>query len=207
LRVVLLGISGAGKGTQAKRLAARYNVPHVSSGDLLRAANIEEAHRALIDSGRLVPDDVVELLIQDYVAAGSYILDGYPRTLTQAETLERKTESLGKPLDKAVSIDVPDGLILERLTGRLVCPACGNMYHIKNYPPKKAGVCDVCGHALITREDDKEHTVARRLKLYHETTEPILDFYAGRGVLLRVDGSKGPDEVTKSVTDVLDGGF
>ena len=203
MRLVLLGPPGSGKGTLAKPLAAHLAVPHIATGDLFRAEIEAETELGIlanefISNGNLVPDDVTNELARKRLSAdnaGGFVLDGYPRTLDQARALDETLRELGRPLDGAVLIDVPDDKIVARAVGRLVCPNCGAIYHLVNKPPQVAGVCDVCRGILKTRDDDTPSTVRHRLAVYHRITQPVLGFYEGQKLLRTVDGNGAPEEV------------
>ena len=209
----MLGAPGAGKGTQAKKLAAAYSIPHISTGDIFRA-NIKEGTelgkkaKAYMDAGQLVPDELVCDLVVDRIqqddCKNGYLLDGFPRTIPQAEALDAAVEKLGEKIDYAVNIDVPDDNIINRMSGRRACVGCGATYHIVFNPPKVEDVCDVCGKSLILRDDDKPETVKTRLDVYHAQTQPLIDYYAGRGVLVTVDGTQNMDKVFADIKDILD---
>jgi len=212
MRVIMLGAPGAGKGTQAVRVAEAYKVPHISTGDIFRA-NIKEGTelgnkaKAYMDAGQLVPDELVCDLVADRIAkddcADGYVLDGFPRTIPQAEALDAAVEKLGTKLDAAVDIDVPDDAIISRMGGRRACLKCGATYHIKYKAPKAEGVCDVCGSELVLRKDDAPETVKTRLDVYHEQTQPLIDYYSGKGILVTVDGTKSMDEVFAQIEEKL----
>ena len=207
-RVIFLGAPGAGKGTQARRLAASSGVPQVATGDLLREAVAEgtrlgrEAKRYM-DSGALVPDEVVIGLVDERLArpdaSGGYVLDGFPRTVTQAEALDGLLRRRGQELDRVIFFDVSRDELLRRLTGRRICRQCGTAFHLVSAPPKVAGRCDQCGGELYQREDDAESTVARRLDVYQTQTAPLLDYYKERGLLVRVRGEGSVDEVAAQI--------
>ena len=213
MKVIMLGAPGAGKGTQAKKLAAEYSIPHISTGDIFRA-NIKEGTelgkkaKAYMDAGQLVPDELVCDLVVDRIqqddCKNGYLLDGFPRTIPQAEALDAAVEKLGEKIDYAVNIDVPDDNIINRMSGRRACVGCGATYHIVFNPPKVEDVCDVCGKSLILRDDDKPETVKTRLDVYHAQTQPLIDYYAGRGVLVTVDGTQNMDKVFADIKDILD---
>ena len=213
MKVIMLGAPGAGKGTQAKKLAAAYSIPHISTGDIFRA-NIKEGTelgkkaKAYMDAGQLVPDELVCDLVVDRIqqddCKNGYLLDGFPRTIPQAEALDAAVEKLGEKIDYAVNIDVPDDNIINRMSGRRACVGCGATYHIVFNPPKVEDVCDVCGKSLILRDDDKPETVKTRLDVYHAQTQPLIDYYAGRGVLVTVDGTQNMDKVFAAIKDILD---
>jgi len=197
VRLVFLGPPGAGKGTQARELARAHGVPQVATGDMLREAvsagtPLGLAARSFMDRGALVPDDVIVGLIAERLgkpdAKQGFVLDGFPRTIPQAEALDRLLRELGVTLDRVVYFDVPEAELLRRLTGRRVCPACGATYHVVSAPPRREGVCDRCGAGLVQRSDDSEATVRHRLKVYADQTAPLLDYYRGRGLLATVGG-------------------
>jgi adenylate kinase len=195
--LVLLGPPGAGKGTQAKRLADRFGLAHLSSGDILRGersqgTELGKTAQQYMDSGRLVPDEVIVAMMVDHMgragAAGGYVLDGFPRTRMQAEALDKRLGEQGIALDAAIDLKVGDEVVASRLSGRRVCPACGRVYHLENSPPRQAGRCDEDGTELVQRKDDSADVVAERLKTYHAETEPICTYYAEQGLLKEVDG-------------------
>lgn len=215
MRVAFLGPPGAGKGTQARELAAEWGVPHIATGDMLREAVAagtplgREAKRHM-DQGALVPDEVVigvmgERLAQSDAARG-FILDGFPRTIAQAEALERMLKDLGHGLDAVVFFDVAEAELLRRLTGRRVCPRCGATYHLSFAPPRVADRCDACGGPLSQREDDREATVRNRLQVYARQTAPLLDLYRDRGLLTRVAGEGSIETVREGLRRAVDGG-
>ena len=214
MKVIMLGAPGAGKGTQAKRLAAEYNIPHISTGDIFRAnikggTELGKKAKAFMDAGQLVPDELTVELLLDRVKADDcakgYILDGFPRTIPQAEVLTDTLAKTGEQIDYAINVDVPDSNIVDRMSGRRSCPKCGASYHITFIPPKKEGICDNCGSELIQRDDDKPETVQNRLAVYHEQTQPLIDFYANKGVLRTVDGTKDMKEVFDAISAILEG--
>lgn len=196
MRIVLLGAPGSGKGTQAKKLVADFGFPQVSTGDLLREAVARRtAHglraKAAMDAGKLVSDDIVLAILKERVAqpdaAGGFILDGFPRNLAQAEALERVLAELGQPLDAAVLMDLDHSILLKRLTGRRSCSGCGRVYNIHFLPPPADGRCGSCGGELVQRSDDREETIGRRLEVYRDETEPLVDYYRRLGKLQTVD--------------------
>lgn len=206
--VILLGAPGSGKGTVAAALAGRGgSFNHVSTGELLRAAVAKETPagveaKSYMDSGSLVPDAVVAQMVKDVVDAASgdaatMLLDGFPRNLAQAEILEK----MGAPVKKAVLIDVPDGIIQDRIAGRRTCPKCKAGYHVKNLPPKVEGVCDKCGAQLTVRKDDNPDTVRDRLAVYHRETEPLVAFYENKGLLARIDGTRGVEATCEAFVE------
>lgn len=202
LRVILLGPPGAGKGTQAVRIVDKFNVPHISTGDIFRdnikkGTELGKKAKEYMDRGELVPDDlVIEIattrLLEDDCKEG-FLLDGFPRTIYQAEKLDAFLEKHGQKIDKVLNLDVKKDVLIERLTGRRVCKGCGASFHIKNMPPKKAGVCDACGGELFQRSDDTAATVANRIDVYNEQTLPLVEYYKKAGVLFDVDGSIDAD--------------
>ena len=212
MNIMLFGAPGAGKGTQAKFLIEKYGIPQISTGDILRAAIKEgtamglEAKR-FMDEGKLVPDSTIIGIIKDRLSQEDckkgFILDGFPRTIAQAEALEVLMKEMGITLDKVISLNVPDELIVGRVTGRKVCPACGASFHVEFNPPKVEGKCDLCGADLITRKDDYAETVTKRLGEYHSQTAPLFDFYLERGVLVDIDGTKSVEAITKEIFDIL----
>ena len=212
VRLVLLGAPGAGKGTQAKKLIEKYNIPQISTGDLLRAAVGEGTPLGLeaksyMDKGDLVPDSVVlgmveERLQQDDCREG-YILDGFPRNTAQAEALDEMLDKLGMPLDAALSVDVPTEDLMKRLTGRRTCKSCGQMYNIHFSAPASEGVCDKCGGELYQRDDDQEETISKRLEVYQAQTAPLIDYYQGKGILKSVGGTGDIDEIFANVQATL----
>ena len=212
MRIVLLGPPGAGKGTQARALGALWNIPQVASGDLLRAAVREKSELGreaarYMDRGQLVPDELVLKLIAERLARSDakkgFILDGFPRNVSQGETLAKMLEQTGSKLDKVVAVIVPDEEIVKRISGRRTCRNCAAMYHVTFEPPKRPGVCDTCGGELYQREDDAEETVRERLKVYSEATRPLLDHYGRLGILAKVDGVGRLDEIEKRILDAL----
>ena len=199
MKIIMLGAPGAGKGTQAKMLAEKYGIPHISTGDIFRA-NIKNCtelgakSKEYKDKGLLVPDELFVDLIMDRFKAddckNGYILDGFPRTIPQAEALDAALAANGEKIDYAVNVEVPDENIVNRMSGRRACVGCGATYHIVYNPTKVEGKCDTCGADLILRDDDKPETVLNRLKVYHEQTQPLIDFYTKKGVIAEVDGTK-----------------
>jgi len=212
VKIVLLGPPGAGKGTQAKSISNRYSIPHISTGDIFRK-NISEntplgvEAKKYIDNGQLVPDEVTIDMVKDRLqhddCKNGYLLDGFPRTVHQAEALQKFLQGRGENLDTALLIEVPMDFILERMTGRRVCPSCGASYHVKFNPTKIQGKCDVCGSDVIQRKDDVEETVKERLDVYQRQTQPLIDFYKDKNQLSVVDGTKAINEVFESICSLL----
>ena len=212
MKIIMLGAPGAGKGTQAKKIAAKYQIPHISTGDIFRAnikngTELGKEAKKYMDQGLLVPDELTVKILLDRVAqpdcANGYVLDGFPRTIPQAEVLDKALTELNDKIDYAINVDVPDENIVKRMSGRRACVACGATYHIEHIPPKKEGVCDKCGEPLILRDDDKPETVLNRLKVYHDQTQPLIDFYTGKGVLKSVDGTVDMQDVFASIVAIL----
>lgn len=212
MKIIMLGAPGAGKGTQAKMIADKYGVPHISTGDIFRA-NIKNGTelgmeaKKYMDQGLLVPDELTVRILLDRVAQddckNGYVLDGFPRTIPQAEVLDSELTKLGDHIDYAINVDVPDENIVKRMSGRRACLTCGATYHIEHVPPKKEGICDVCGSELVLRDDDKPETVKNRLNVYHEQTQPLIDFYTEKGVLKTVDGTVPMEKVFAAITAIL----
>ena len=212
MKIIMLGAPGAGKGTQAKMIADKYGVPHISTGDIFRAnikngTELGKEAKGYMDKGLLVPDELTVRLLLDRVAqddcSNGYVLDGFPRTIPQAEVLDSELTKLGDSVDYAVDVDVPDENIINRMSGRRACLNCGATYHIVSIPPKKEGICDVCGSDLVCREDDKPETVTNRLKVYHEQTQPLIEYYKAKGVLRTVDGTLPMTEVFDAIVKIL----
>jgi adenylate kinase len=212
MKIIMLGAPGAGKGTQAKMIADKYGVPHVSTGDIFRA-NIKNGTelgmeaKKYMDQGLLVPDELTVKILLDRVSQpdckNGYVLDGFPRTIPQAEVLDKALAKLGESIDYAIDVDVPDENIVKRMSGRRACVSCGATYHVVHVPPKKEGICDRCGSELILRDDDKPETVKNRLDVYHKQTQPLIDFYTKKGVLKTVDGTVDMQDVFKAIVAIL----
>ena len=212
MRIIMLGAPGAGKGTQAKKIAEKYNIPHISTGDIFRA-NIKNGTelgvkaKSYMDQGLLVPDELVVDLVADRIqqddAKAGYVLDGFPRTILQAESLDAALAKMGQKIDYAVDVEVPDENIVNRMSGRRACVKCGATYHLQYAKPKAEGVCDVCGEQLILRDDDKPETVQKRLGVYHQQTQPLIDYYENQNVLKEVDGTKDMEEVFADIVSIL----
>jgi adenylate kinase len=213
MKIIMLGAPGAGKGTQAKQLADKYVIPHISTGDIFRA-NIKEGTelgkkaKEYMDAGALVPDELVCDLVVDRIqkedCANGFILDGFPRTIPQAEALTDALAAIGSSMDYAIDVDVPDENIISRMGGRRACLSCGATYHIVNIPPKKEGICDRCGAEIVLRDDDKPETVKKRLDVYHEQTQPLIDYYQKQGILKTVDGTQPMDAVFTAIVSLVE---
>ena len=208
----MLGAPGAGKGTQAKMIADKYSIPHISTGDIFRAnikngTELGKKAKTYMDQGLLVPDELVVDLAVDRVGqedcSNGYVLDGFPRTIPQAESLDAALEKLGSKVDYAINVEVPDENIVRRMSGRRACVACGATYHIVHIPTKVEGICDRCGSELILRDDDKPETVKKRLAVYHEQTQPLIDYYNDKKVLVEVDGTKDMNDVFTDIVKIL----
>jgi len=208
----MLGAPGAGKGTQAKMLADKYQIPHISTGDIFRAnikngTELGNKAKEFMDKGLLVPDElVVDLVIDRFKeddCKKGYILDGFPRTIPQAEALDKALSDIGDSVDYAVNVEVPDENIITRMGGRRACVGCGATYHVQFNPTKVEGVCDRCGKELILRDDDKPETVKKRLDVYHEQTQPLIDYYTNKGIIKEVDGTQDMNKVFDDIVDIL----
>jgi adenylate kinase len=213
MKIIMLGAPGAGKGTQAKKLAAKYEIPHISTGDIFRAnikngTELGKKAKVFMDQGLLVPDELVVDLIMDRFAQPDcekgYVLDGFPRTIPQAKALDEALAKNNDAVEYAIDVDVPDEEIVKRMSGRRACVNCGATYHLVTIPPKKEGICDVCNAELILRDDDKPETVLKRLKVYHEQTQPLIDYYRAKGVLRTVDGTKDPETAFDEIVSIVE---
>ena len=212
MKIIMLGAPGAGKGTQADMICSKYNVPHISTGDIFRA-NIKNGTelgmtaKCYMDRGELVPDSLVVDLVIDRIhqddCENGYVLDGFPRTIPQAEALDAALANAGEAVDYAINVDVPDENIVTRMSGRRACVKCGATYHVKYNAPAVEGICDNCGSELIQREDDKPETVLNRLSVYHEQTQPLIDYYDGKGIVKNIDGTKDLNDVFADITAIL----
>ncbi|SFB98307.1 adenylate kinase [Butyrivibrio sp. YAB3001] len=212
MKIIMLGAPGAGKGTQAKMIADKYKIPHISTGDIFRAnmkngTELGLKAKEYMDKGLLVPDELTVEILLDRVAQDDckdgYVLDGFPRTIPQADVLDKELTKLGDKVDFAINVDVPDENIVRRMSGRRACLKCGATYHIEHIPPKKEGICDNCGSELVQREDDKPETVQNRLSVYHEQTQPLIDYYTNKQILKTVDGTKDMQEVFNDIVSIL----
>jgi adenylate kinase len=212
MKIIMLGAPGAGKGTQAKKIAEKYSIPHISTGDIFRAnikggTELGMKAKSYMDQGQLVPDEVTINMLLDRISAddckNGYVLDGFPRTIPQAESLTKALDARGEKIDYAIDVDVSDQAIVTRMSGRRACVNCGATYHIVYNAPKKEGVCDACGDNLVLRDDDKPETVQKRLTVYHDQTQPLIDYYKNAGVLKSVDGTKDLNDVFADITAFL----
>jgi adenylate kinase len=212
VKLVLLGPPGAGKGTQSIVLSKQYKVPHISTGDILRESvkqglPLGLKAKAYMDKGELVPDEIVVGIVVERLknpdTKRGYILDGFPRTVKQAEDLDAALKRADSSIDMVVYFETSDATAISRLSGRRVCKACGFNYHVKNIPPKKEGVCDKCAGALFQRPDDKEETVRNRLKVYEAQTKPLIDYYSGKGLLKKVSGDLGVEDLFKVLSKIF----
>ncbi len=212
MKIIMLGAPGAGKGTQAKMIAEKYSIPHISTGDIFRAnikngTELGKKAKSYMDKGQLVPDELTLDLIMDRFkeddCKNGYVLDGFPRTIPQAEALDKALETAGEKVDFAIDVDVPDENIVKRMGGRRACVNCGATYHIVYSPTKVEGKCDKCGEDLIVRDDDKPETVLSRLDVYHTQTQPLIDYYNNQGILKTVDGTVDMKDVFNAIVDIL----
>ncbi len=212
MKIIMLGAPGAGKGTQAKMIAEKFNIPHISTGDIFRAnikngTELGKKAKEYMDKGQLVPDELTVEILLDRVAKddcqNGYVLDGFPRTIPQADVLDKELTKLGDKVDFAINVDVPDENIVKRMSGRRACLKCGATYHIEHIPPKQEGICDKCGSELVQRDDDKPETVLNRLSVYHEQTQPLIEYYDNKKILKNVDGTKDMQEVFSDIVDIL----
>ena len=212
MKIIMLGAPGAGKGTQAMKIAEKYQIPHISTGDIFRA-NIKEGTelgkkaKSYMDQGQLVPDELTLELIMDRFqnpdCANGYVLDGFPRTTPQAEALTEALAKKGETIDYAINVEVPDENIINRMGGRRACLACGSTYHIVYAPTRVEGICDRCGEKLVLRDDDKPETVKNRLNVYHNQTQPLIEYYTRQGKLAEVDGTQSMEDVFNAIVKIL----
>lgn len=212
MKIIMLGAPGAGKGTQAKKIAEKYAIPHISTGDIFRAnikngTELGKKAKTYMDQGLLVPDELVVDLVVDRLkqadCENGCVLDGFPRTIPQAEALDKALEAAGQSVDYAINVEVPDENIVNRMSGRRACVSCGATYHIVYAPTKKENICDACQGELILRDDDKPETVQKRLNVYHEQTQPLIDYYTKKNILVEVDGTVDIDDVFATIVKVL----
>lgn len=212
MKLVMLGAPGAGKGTQAIKIADKYNIPHISTGDIFRAnikggTELGMKAKSYMDKGELVPDDVTIGMLLDRISAADcnngYVLDGFPRTIPQAESLTKALADRNEKIDYALDINVPDENIVKRMSGRRACPKCGSTYHVVYAAPKIANICDKCGTELVIRADDKPETVMERLNVYHKQTEPLISYYKNEGILREIDGTQELEKVFQDIISIL----
>ncbi|MCG1894179.1 adenylate kinase [Staphylococcus epidermidis] len=213
MNIILMGLPGAGKGTQASEIVKKFPIPHISTGDMFRKAIKDETDlgkeaKSYMDRGELVPDEVTVGIVKERIseddAKKGFLLDGFPRTIDQAESLSQIMSELDREIDAVINIEVPEEELMNRLTGRRICEKCGTTYHLVFNPPKVDGICEIDGGKLYQREDDNPETVSNRLSVNVKQSKPILEYYNNKGVLKNIDGSKDIDEVTKDVIDILD---
>lgn len=212
MKIIMLGAPGAGKGTQAKQISDTYSIPHISTGDIFRAnikngTELGKKAKTYMDQGALVPDELTCDLVMDRISQddcrNGFVLDGFPRTIPQAEALDKALTASGQKMDYAINVDVPDENIINRMSGRRACLNCGATYHIVSIPPKKEGICDVCGSPLVLRDDDKPETVKKRLEVYHDQTQPLIEYYEKAGILKTVDGTQDMKKVFSDIQAIL----
>ena len=212
MKIIMLGAPGAGKGTQAKKIAQKYGIPHISTGDIFRAnikngTELGKKAKTYMDQGLLVPDELTVDLVIDRVnqedCKNGYILDGFPRTIPQAESLDAALAKMGQKVDYAINVEVPDENIINRMSGRRACVGCGATYHIKYNPPKTEDVCDACGEKLILRDDDKPEAIRHRLEVYRQETAPLIGYYKEKGNIIDIDASPSPETVLSAVLAAL----
>lgn len=212
MKIIMLGAPGAGKGTQAKQIAEKYRIPHISTGDIFRA-NIKDGTelgkkaKEYMDQGLLVPDELTVALVADRIVEedcrDGFVLDGFPRTISQAKALDAALEKMGEKIDFAIDVDVSDESIINRMSGRRACLNCGATYHIVSIPTKEEGICDKCKNPVVLRDDDKPETVQKRLGVYHEQTQPLIEYYSGQGILRSVDGMRNMQDVFEDIVRIL----
>ncbi len=212
MKIIMLGAPGAGKGTQAKRIAEKYSLPHISTGDIFRAnikngTELGNKAKSYMDKGSLVPDEITIGMLIDRIndkdCVNGYVLDGFPRTLAQASSLDEALAKRNEKIDYAIDVDVPDENIINRMGGRRACLNCGSTYHLEFIPTKVEGICDNCGNEIVIREDDKPETVKKRLEVYHAQTQPLIDYYSKKDILKSVDGTLEIDEVFGAIVHIL----
>ncbi len=212
MKIIMLGAPGAGKGTQAKRIAEKYSLPHISTGDIFRAnikngTELGNKAKSYMDKGSLVPDEITIGMLIDRIndkdCVNGYVLDGFPRTLAQASSLDEALAKRNEKIDYAIDVDVPDENIINRMGGRRACLNCGATYHLEFIPTKVEGICDNCGNEIVIREDDKPETVKKRLEVYHAQTQPLIDYYSNKDILKSVDGTLEIDEVFGAIVHIL----
>lgn len=212
MKIIMLGAPGAGKGTQAKQIADKYSIPHISTGDIFRAnikngTELGKKAKEYMDQGALVPDELTCDLVMDRIqqddCKNGFVLDGFPRTIPQAEALDAALVKINEKMDFAIDVDVPDENIVNRMGGRRACLNCGATYHVVSIPTKVEGICDRCGSEVVLRDDDKPETVQKRLTVYHEQTQPLIDYYNKQGILKTVDGTQPMEDVFRAIVSIL----
>ena len=212
MKIIMLGAPGAGKGTQAKRIAEKYTIPHISTGDIFRAnikngTELGRKAKEFMDQGLLVPDELTCDLVMDRIqqddCKNGFVLDGFPRTIPQAEALDAALSKIGQKMDYAIDVDVPDENIVNRMGGRRACLSCGATYHVEFNPTKAEGICDACGAQTVLRDDDKPETVQKRLTVYHDQTQPLIDYYKNQNILKSVDGTQPMEAVFDAIMGIL----
>ncbi len=212
MKIIMLGAPGAGKGTQAKQIADKYSIPHISTGDIFRAnlkagTDLGRKAKEYMDQGLLVPDELTCDLVMDRISQddckNGFVLDGFPRTIPQAEALDAALSKIGQKMDYAIDVDVPDENIINRMSGRRACLNCGATYHIVSIPTKVEGVCDRCGSPVVLRDDDQPETVKKRLEVYHAQTQPLIDYYKEQDILKSVDGTQPMENVFHAIVEIL----
>ncbi len=212
MKIIMLGAPGAGKGTQAKQIADKYGIPHISTGDIFRAnlkqgTELGKKAKEYMDQGLLVPDELTCDLVMDRIGQedckNGFVLDGFPRTIPQAEALDKALANINEKMDYAVDVDVPDENIVNRMSGRRACINCGATYHIVSIPTKVEGICDRCGEKVVLRDDDQPETVKKRLNVYHEQTQPLIDYYKEQDILRTVDGTQPMEDVFGAIVEIL----
>ena len=212
MKIIMLGAPGAGKGTQAKRIAEKYTIPHISTGDIFRAnikngTELGKKAKEYMDQGALVPDELTCDLVMDRIqqddCKNGFVLDGFPRTSPQAEALDEALNKIGQKMDYAIDVDVPDENIVNRMGGRRACLSCGATYHVEFNPTKAEGICDACGAQTVLRDDDKPETVQKRLTVYHDQTQPLIDYYKKQNILKSVDGTQPMEAVFDAIIGIL----
>lgn len=212
MKIIMLGAPGAGKGTQAKQIADKYSIPHISTGDIFRAnlkagTDLGKKAKEYMDQGLLVPDELTCDLVMDRIGQedckNGFVLDGFPRTIPQAEALDAALAKINEKMDYAIDVDVPDENIINRMSGRRACLNCGATYHIVSIPTKVEGICDRCGNKVVLRDDDQPETVKKRLDVYHEQTQPLIDYYKKQNILKIVDGTQPMEDVFGAIVGIL----
>lgn len=213
MKIIMLGAPGAGKGTQAKKLAEKYQIPHISTGDIFRAnikqqTELGKQAKSYMDQGMLVPDELTVALVVDRIeqkdCENGFILDGFPRTIPQAESLDEALQKKGEKIDYAINVDVPDENIVNRMSGRRACVECGATYHLQHKPTKTEGICDACGSKIVQRDDDKPETVQKRLQVYHEQTQPLIEYYNNKKLVVDVDGTRDIEDIFETIVSILE---